>query len=234
LSRRGERFAAEKHRSTFKDAVVETGLASSGVGTTSWGGVLFDADNDADLDLFVPNGYTSPDYRTTGICVGQPNQFFWNDGAGHFSEASVEAGIAVTRPLPSRAALAADLDQAGDLDLGGTTNNGPLQVLQNMARETGRAPGHFVTVRLRGAGKNTHAIGARVTVVTQAADGAERRQTRSLLAGKTYLAGNPPELHFGLGSASQIVRFEVQWPSGQRTELPGGPVDRIVTLEETP
>lgn len=234
LSRRGERFAAEKHRSTFKDAVVETGLASSGVGTTSWGGVLFDADNDADLDLFVPNGYTSPDYRTTGICVGQPNQFFWNDGAGHFADASVEAGIAVTRALPSRAALAADLDQDGDLDLVVTTNNGPLQVLQNMARETGRAPGHFVTVRLRGAGKNTHAIGARVTVVTKATDGTERRQTRSLLAGKTYLAGNPPELHFGLGSASQIVRFEVQWPSGQRTELPGGPVDRIVTLEETP
>lgn len=239
LSRRNERFAAEKHRSTFKDAVVEAGLASTGVGTTSWGGVLFDMDNDADLDLFVPNGYTSPDYRTTGICVGQPNQLFENAGDGAFVDVSAEAGRAVTRPLASRAATAVDFDLDGDLDLVVTANNGPLQVLQNSSRERlGMRAGHWVVVRLRGAGANSQAIGARVRVVTEGADGTERIQTRSLLAGHAYLAGNAPELYFGLGSASTVVRYEVQWPGtgadAPWSTYPGGLADRVLTLEEAP
>jgi enediyne biosynthesis protein E4 len=234
LSRRAERFAADLHRSTFKDAIVESGLGTSGVGTTSWGGVLFDADNDTDLDLFVSNGYTSPDYRTTGICVGQPNQYFVNDGGGHFTDASASAGVAVTRPLPSRAAVAADLDRDGDLDLVVTTNNGPVQLLQNTWRETQPKAGHFVIVQLSSSTKNRFGIGARVTVVTLNAKGEEQRQTRSLLAGQNYLAGNPPELYFGLGSASKVVRYEVQWPSTKRMVVPGGAVDRIVTLYELP
>ena len=219
------------HKATFRDVVVEAGLAPFGVGTTSWGAVLFDADCDRDLDLFIPNGYTSPDYQTTGICVGQPNQYFTNDGRGRFADASRAAGPAVTLALPSRSAVAADFDQDGDLDLVVTTNNGPAQLLLNQHRQLEKA-GHYLIVRLEGADKNRFGIGAEVAVTTVLEDGTEVTQRRSLLAGKNYLAGNPPELFFGLGDAVDVPRIEVRWPTGAVTQHGPGPADTVVTLRE--
>jgi hypothetical protein len=219
------------HRATFRDTVVQAGLAPYGVGMTSWGCVLFDADCDRDLDLFIPNGYTSPDYRTTGICVGQPNQYFTGDGKGHFVDQSAIAGPDITAKLPSRAAVAADFDQDGDLDLVVTTNNGPAQLLVNQHRQLDKA-GHFLLVRLTSATRNRFGIGDEVTVVTLDEDRQEERLVRSLLAGKNYMAGNPPELFFGLGAATEVERIEVRWPSGKTSEHGPGKADEVVVLRE--
>lgn len=219
------------HKATFRDTVVQAGLAPYGVGTTSWGAVLFDADCDRDLDLFIPNGYTSPDYKTTGICVGQANQLFLGDGRGHFEDHSFAAGPDVLAKLASRAAAAADFDQDGDLDLVVTNNNGPAQLLVNQTRQLGTA-GHFLIVRLESPSKNRFGIGAEVRVVTLDEDGQEQALVRSLLAGKNYLAGNPPELFFGLGAATEVKRVEVRWPSGETSEHGPGPADTVVTLRQ--
>lgn len=62
----------------FEDIAVYAGLAQRSVGYVGWGCVLADLDDDGDLDAFVANGYTSPDYETTMICVGQRDQLFEN------------------------------------------------------------------------------------------------------------------------------------------------------------
>ncbi|MDF1800814.1 MAG: CRTAC1 family protein [Planctomycetota bacterium] len=235
----------------FQDRVLESGLAASGPGSTSFGAVLFDADNDTDLDLFVANGATAPDGRTSGTPLGQRNQFFRGDGQGGFVDASREVGLGIGRPLASRAVLAADLDRDGDQDLVVTSNNGPLQVLRNQLVElqppvgTGgplpsAAEAHWLTVRLAGRGKNTRGIGAEVTVVLGDPDDVDARLfgpepielRRSLLAGTSYLAGNPPELFFGLGAHAEVLRIDVRWPSGATSSHGPGPVDRVVTLAE--
>ena len=88
-----------KHRvATFRDGIVASGMGPSGVGATSWGAEWLDLENDGDLDLFVANGYTSPDYESTGICVGQANHLFENDGQGRFVEAAARAGGDLLRP----------------------------------------------------------------------------------------------------------------------------------------
>jgi len=213
-----------KHRkSTFRDGTVRAGLGPAGIGVTSWGAVFFDAENDGDLDLFVANGYTSPDYESTGICVGQPNHFFENQGNGRFRDASQEAGSALQVELASRAAAACDYDQDGRVDLIVTANNGRPQLLHNQREKIG----HWLGVRLRGKDGNTHAIGAVVTVATT-----ELTQTRSLRAGTGYLSGNPPELHFGLGPEKLIAQVTVRWPSGKTTEHEIIGVDHYVTLSE--
>ena len=74
------RHEARTRRSSFQDNTVRAGLAQAGVGLTSWGVGAFDLELDGDLDLFVANGYTSPDYSGTGICVGQPNHVYVNEG----------------------------------------------------------------------------------------------------------------------------------------------------------
>jgi hypothetical protein len=127
-----------KHRvSTFRDQSVQAGLAQLSVGVTGWGCELADFDLDGDLDLFYANGYTSPDYESTGICVGQPCHYFENDGRGKFTPAFERAGPDAALALAGRCALACDYDQDGDLDLLVTANNGRVRLLRN---ETPRGP----------------------------------------------------------------------------------------------
>lgn len=218
------RHTSSKSRvSTFRDQSVSAGLAQLSIGTTGWGCELADFDLDGDLDLFYANGYTSPDYESTGICVGQPCHYFEGDGAGKFTAAFAKAGPDVALALSARCALACDYDQDGDLDLVVTANNGRVRLLRN---ETPHGK-HWLGVRLRGKDGNTFAIGAEVRVRT-----GERTQLRSLRAGTSYLGGNAPELHFGLGDAARIDELVVRWPTGKETTHTIEAVDRFVALEE--
>ncbi len=211
------------HIGTFQDGTVRSRLGPAGVGVTSWGAVLFDADNDGDLDLFIPNGYTSPDYESTGICVGQPNQFFLNDGEGRFTDVSSSAGPDVTCELASRAAAVCDYDRDGRLDLLVTNNNGPYQLLHNELESSG----HWLGLTLRARGANPFAVGARVEL-----QAGERFLSRTLTAGEGYLACHAPELHFGLGDDQTVEALTVFWPSGQTTRHEVGALDRWMTISE--
>ncbi len=216
--------ASRKHRvASFRDAIVPSGLGSAGIGVTSWGAEFLDADNDGDLDLFYVNGYTSPDYESTGTCVGQPAHFFLNDGEGRF--ATAPRSTALEERLPSRAAVACDFDGDGDLDMLVTANNARTRLLENRLGNAARH--HWLIVRLAGRGPNTHAIGALVSVTAGGS-----LQQRSMRAGTSYLGGNPPELHFGLGAQSTVEEVRVRWPSGRESRHAVLGVDRILILEE--
>jgi len=202
-------YETKHRRSNFHDGTVAAGLGDS-IGYTSWGALLFDLECDGDLDLFVANGYTSPDYEGTGICVGQPNHLLTNDGTGRFTDVSSEAGGALQRALPSRAAAGCDFDRDGDVDLVVTANNSALQVLRN---DTPRA-GRWLGLRLLHGPNDSPAIGAEVTLVS-----GSRSWRQSLRAGTSYLAGNPAELHFGLGEVADQIQAKVRWPSGKITSV---------------
>jgi len=220
--------ASQRHRvATFRDTIVPSGLGPHGVGVTSWAAVFFDLENDGDLDLYVANGYTSPDYESTGICVAQPDHLFTNDGRGKFTVAhDLIAPFAANggRDLPSRCAIDCDFDRDGDVDLFVTANNSAYRLLENRAERKG----HWLGVRLAAPAPNTYAVGARVEVVTD-----RRTFVRTLLAGSGYMGGNAPELHFGLGACERIERVVVHPPG---TNAAGdGPASPITfTPADTP
>lgn len=216
--------SAKSHVSTFRDRAIEAGLAAPSVGVTGWGAEFADFDLDGDLDLFYANGYTSPDYESTGICVGQPCHYLENDGAGKFAVAFEKAGPDAAIPLAARALIACDYDRDGDLDVAITANNGPFRLLRNDAP---RGRNHWLALRLRGADGNTHAIGASIVV-----EAGGRKLLRSLRAGTSYLCGNAPELHFGLGDATSVASCVVRWPNGRETTHAIEGVDRYVTIAE--
>ena len=228
--------SSAKHRvATFRDQSVQAGLAQLSVGVTSWGAELADLDLDGDLDLVYANGYTSPDYESTGICVGQPSHLFLNDGTGKFTPAFELAGPDLAEPLPSRSLLACDYDQDGDLDLAITANNARARLLRNDARVRGKdgavtglaANRHWLGLRLRARGANRFAIGAEVRV-----EAGGRTLLRTLRAGTSYLGGNAPELHVGLGDASKVDGVRVRWPDGKTSTHAVSSVDAFVVLTE--
>ncbi|QDV06280.1 FG-GAP repeat protein [Planctomycetes bacterium Poly30] len=201
--------SSKRRRASFHDYTVRSGLGPSGIGKTSWGAELFDLDLDGDLDLYVANGYTSPDYESTGICVGQTDQLFLGDGTGKFRLADPLPPAVTTIAQSSRGAIGADHDQDGDVDLLVTSNNGRVILLRNDSPRLGEWKG----IRLRQPGLNPYAIGATVTIKLTN----DETHRQSLRAGQGYLTGNAPELHFGLGKATAIDSIEVTWPGGQKT-----------------
>ena len=52
------------------------------------------------------------------------------------------------------------------------------------------------------------------------------------MSGGSYSSSSDPRVHFGLGSATEVDKIEIHWPSGtrQKATVPG--VDRIVIIEE--
>jgi hypothetical protein len=223
--------ASQRHRvATFRDTIVKSGLGPYGVGVTGWGTSFFDLENDGDLDLYVANGYTSPDYESTGICVAQPDHLFTNDGTGKFTAAFERIAPYAPlggRHLPSRAVVECDFDRDGDMDLFVTSNNSAHRLLENRAPRA--AGSHWFGVRLSEPGANPFVIGARVEVRTD-----RRTFVRTLLAGTSYLAGNPPELLFGLGPCERVESVVVHLPGGRGVrEFAAQPLDTWVTLELT-
>ncbi|MCA8958117.1 MAG: VCBS repeat-containing protein, partial [Planctomycetes bacterium] len=93
----------------------ESGLRSSGHTSSA---CFADFDRDGDLDLVIVNGnnmYLVVPDPPQDATNAHPNQFFRNDGTGHFRDATAEVGLGDTRW--GLACAVSDIDRDGDLDL---------------------------------------------------------------------------------------------------------------------
>ena len=137
------------------------------------------------------------------------------DAAGH---------LTMMGSLGTRAAVALDLDDDGDLDIVTNEFNGRPQVLVSDLAQRHRV--HFLKVRLRGTRSNREGLGAQVTVVLP--DG---RRMLKVLDGKSgYLSQSDLPLYFGLAGADHAGAIEVRWPSGRR-QIVAGPLGAGQTID---
>jgi hypothetical protein len=128
----------------------------------------------------------------------------------------------IDSPSDGRAAVYADFDNDGAMDIFVTTLSGNL-LFHN---EVGAAAAHL-RISLEGTRSGRDAFGAIVRV--QSAAGI---QAKVKSGGEGHLSQHDPRLLFGLGSASEAAWVEVRWPSGLVQRFEHVPANRSVKLTE--
>ena len=211
----------------FTDVSFRSKTAAVSLPYVGWGAAFFDYDNDGWLDLMAVNGHVYPqlDKSRSGAAAGyrQRKLLYHNRGDGTFDEVAAQYGPVLTEERASRGLAVGDIDNDGRLDVVINDLDGRPQVLHNEATGTGS----WLTLKLKGKGKNTDALGAVVKV--KAGPLALQRVVQS---GTSYLSQDDMRAHFGLGRATQADSVEVRWPDGTTTKLESVKANRIVEVEE--
>lgn len=114
----GNLFVQQKSGAFKQQALADSNLSDN------MGALFFDADRDGDADLYVASGGAST--QTNGNLVYQ-HHFFMNDGKGNFTP---DATALPQINTSGAAAIAADYDHDGDLDLfvGGRVSPGAYPI----------------------------------------------------------------------------------------------------------
>jgi tetratricopeptide (TPR) repeat protein/peroxiredoxin len=213
----------------FPDLYISNGMISGpareDLNSFFWRQVVNKSPNDAKPAHEYEQGWNAVNelIRADGTWSGfERNVFYANNRDGTFSDVSGVVGLDFVED--GRSFALADFDQDGRQEVFLKNRNGPqLRVLKNVM---GPLP-PSIAFRLRGTKSNRDAIGAIVTVETEAG-----RQTRSLQAGSGFLSQHSKEILFGLGEAKGPVRASIRWPSGIVQELHELPLNHRVWVEE--
>jgi hypothetical protein len=212
----------------FVDGTGGSGLGSASLPYTGFGVAALDLEFDGDLDLIAVNGRVRRGPPLVGADLGrywnayaQPNLILLNDGAGRFTDASRSGGALTQRLDVSRALVAGDLDDDGDLDLVVTSCAGPARLYRNDVPRGGA----WVRFRLIDRGSQRNAWGARIIITAGG-----RTQSRDVNPSSGYLSSHDPRLLFGLGDCALVDSIAVVWPDGQREEYGSSAVDREIVL----
>lgn len=210
---------------TFTNGTNAAGLGAPSLLLVGWGTAFFDADNDADPDLYVTNGHVMDDIEqySDSITYRERDMLFVNDGKGRFADAGSAAGPFFLERDVGRGMTILDFDGDGSLDVALNRNGSGAKLLRN---ET-RSGNHWITLRLRGTKSNRDGIGAWITLRSGV-----RRQVAERRSGFSYLSDADGSIHFGLGPNPGPVEAEVRWPSGLKEVFRALTPDRFVTLTE--
>lgn len=215
----------------------------SGVSETdwSWGPLMADFDNDGDKDIYITNGFKRDvqhldvinyfDPHTSRLSMLQlipqlklPNYIYRNDGDLAFTNVSnVWDSL---RVVNANGIACADLDRDGDLDI--VTNNLDTTAFLLENRASQRSDAHYLQITLQGKGRNTYAIGARVTLHT-----GNHIQMQEVMPMRGYLSSSDYLLHFGIGAATSVDSIVVVWPDGATETVANVAADSRLRLRAT-
>jgi hypothetical protein len=178
---------------TFIQKQNEAGLYLVQVG---WGSMWLDYDNDSWQDLFV--SITSPVLAPIG------NQFYVNDGTGHFMQQNAQVGLGGDLTETYTCAMG-DLDNDGYYDfITNNVNNQPTKLYQNSTGSN-----NYFAFTLEGTISNKDGIGSWVHCYAGG-----NHYTRFTLCGENLMGQNSAKVIFGLGEIDLIDSLVINWNRG--------------------
>lgn len=212
---------------TYSEVAEAAGLADN---AQSWSTVFEDFDNDGDFDAFIVNhDFQNRFYRNNGDgtftdIIGStginPNDLgAWENASGDFnndgyidifSELSKELYLNngdltfTAQDLPVNPGAIGDLNDDGFLDV---YTNGSLWLNQGNDH-------NWLKVSTVGIESNRNGIGARVEIY-----GPWGVQIREVRAGQSFAPMSSLQIHFGIGTATEVDLLVVKWPSGIVTTI---------------
>jgi len=217
----------------------------------SWAPLLADFDNDGWKDLFITNGIfkdiTNLDFvkYTSGyssnfidkkgdkvemwkLIQQMPstklnNYLFRNNQNLSFSDVSADWGL--NKKAVSNGGAYADLDNDGDLDLVINCLNDDATIYENNTVSNNSS--HFLQIKLKGEGKNTLGIGAKVSVKTAHTD-----QMMEQFITRGFQSSVDPVMHFGFGKDNSIQSITVKWPGGKISHIDNIKSDTLITINQ--
>jgi hypothetical protein len=204
----------------FEDVSARIGIAEISGQYWSWGGDLFDYDNDGDLDILISNGDGHRlDTQEELFLANTPGP----EGERVFRDAGGRSGDFFRHKSVSRGMAVGDYDNDGDLDIFILNLDQPSILLRN----DGGNKNNWLMIHLQGARSNRDGVGARVAVRAGDLTLVEEKKTAT-----SYLSQNDPRLHFGLGDRERIDEVIVRWPSGVTQKLTDIDPNRIISVAE--
>lgn len=206
-------------RGAFVETTQSSGLATLTAKSSGWCSIVADIDNDGRKDIFTANSHANDRIgEFEAIGWKQANSLFINDGQGRFRDATAESGLAGAVAV-HRGCGVADFNGDGRLDLVVLALGTRAELWQNESAPDNR----WLIVRPSGTKSNRDGIGARVIV---------GNQVRTMTTASGYASSSHAGVHFGLGTATDSVRVEIQWPSGTRQTIDNVKTNQVVEIRE--
>jgi len=215
-------------RGNFMDATAFSGMAADTRPFIGWGTALVDLDNDGHPDSFVANGHVDNNRHLLdplSLYAQPPLLFHYDPGKKRFRLATRDAGPYFDTRHVGRAAAFGDIDDDGDMDIIVNHKDGAPAVLRNDSR-TGN---HWVRLELQGTRSNRDAVGAKVALVAGG-----RTIHRQRKGGVSLESSHDPRPLIGIGTATEVTRLTVSWPSGAVSTLEHLTVNRSYKIVEPP
>jgi hypothetical protein len=215
-------------KGTFMDSTPFFGLAADTMPWVGWGTALADLDNDGWPDNFVTNGHVDDNRRQLDEDVDyeEPALLFYNlkgRGIQRFRLATRDAGPYFDAKHVGRGAAFGDLDNDGDIDIVVNHKGGAPALLRNDTQHGN----HWVRLELRGTRSNRDAIGARIEV-----EAGGRTIYRQRKGGYSLESANDPRVLVGIGTADEVTKLTVRWPSGAVSSQERLKADRSYSIVE--
>lgn len=232
----------------FTETGYYSGVASS---DWSWGGLIFDADNDGLSDIFVCNGiykdvtdqdfidFFANDVIQKMVLTGQkeevdeiinripshpiPNKAFRNNGNLTFTDQADNWGLG--QPSFSNGAAYGDLDNDGDLDLVVNNVNQAAFIYRNESRETSN--NNYICVSLKGKGQNTFGIGSTVKIYEGTGV-----ITRTVMPSRGFQSSVDYKMVIGLGKSTQVDSITVVWPDLTYQKIDKPAINSVLTIQQ--